>query len=312
VATNENALPVTLLPIRWQHEAWAKRIIVRGPTTRLGDTKGLFMKCPSQTRYRRSRGFTLIELLVVISIIGILAGMLLPAISKARRAAQIAQSKIEISNLVGAINQYYSTYNRYPSSPQARASVNETCPDFTFGTMHHDQSGAQIPLKNKAGVALPSIVNLGNQPLYQASNAEVIGILRDLEVFRDGNATANKNHAQNPQRINFLNAKDVNDSKSSGVGNDGVYRDPWGNPYIITIDLSGDGKARDAFYRLARVSGAGSGLGGLNGLSLPVVNGGDMYEANVTVMVWSMGPDGQVNPGVQATLGVNKDNVLSW
>jgi hypothetical protein len=33
-----------------------------------------------------------------------------------------------------------------------------------------------------------------------------------------------------------------------GVGTDLVYRDPWGNPYIITLDLNYDEKARDACY----------------------------------------------------------------
>jgi type II secretory pathway pseudopilin PulG len=58
--------------------------------------------------------FTLVELLVVIGIIIILLGILLPVISRIRRAAQSADTTNEISQISNACNQYYTTFNAYP------------------------------------------------------------------------------------------------------------------------------------------------------------------------------------------------------
>ncbi|MEE2718505.1 MAG: type II secretion system protein [Planctomycetota bacterium] len=59
----------------------------------------------------RKRAFTLVELLVVISIIALLVGILLPAISRARDNAQIGQSKSNIRNVHTAHNMYSNDNN---------------------------------------------------------------------------------------------------------------------------------------------------------------------------------------------------------
>jgi prepilin-type N-terminal cleavage/methylation domain-containing protein len=261
---------------------------------------------------RSTRGFTLIELLVVISIIAILAGLLLPVISKAKIKAQVAKAQVEMKNLEAAISAYEADYNRFPSSKLARGSVNAANPDFTYGTVHRFFTGTSQPLVNRKGEVLPTIRNLPNRtPPYDASNAEVLAALLDKERWPNGDATWNSEHAMNPKKQTYLDVRQVSGVNQPGVGDDGVYRDPWANPYILTLDLDYDGRCRDAFYRLEMVSWAGSGDKGLNGMSRPP-GAKDDFEAGRKIMVWSFGPDGVANAALKANVGVNKDNVLSW
>jgi prepilin-type N-terminal cleavage/methylation domain-containing protein len=284
------------------------------PPASAGQQLDFIMKKPF-FQYRHYPGaFTLIELLVVIAIIGILAGLLLPVIGKAKIRAQMTKASTEIHDIMNAISRYESDYSRYPASATLRSAVPNG--DFTFGTEQRTPAGGSTSLQDKNGFrydqsnAKIPLRKVATGSPYENCNAEVMDALLDrTNLFWHGNI----NHGTNPNKIGYLNAKEVSDPKSAGVGPDDVYRDPWGNPYIISIDLNGDNKCRDAFYRLDSVSqkrGApvGQGLNGLNRSSTV----GDTFEANKPVMVWSFGPDGLINSQQKADEGMNKDNVRSW
>ena len=82
---------------------------------------------------RKSR-FTLIELLVVIGIIGILTGILLPAISGSMKEGRKAKAAATARQLAQAIDAYMAEYGSLPIDPTATTDQTETVGPSTGGT----------------------------------------------------------------------------------------------------------------------------------------------------------------------------------
>jgi type II secretory pathway pseudopilin PulG len=214
-------------------------------------------------------------MLVVIAIIGILAGILLPVVLQMKGKAKVQMAAKEIAELAAAIHAYEATYSRFPTVANAGSS------DATFGLSNPD------------------------------SNAEIIAILRATDI---SGKNYNKDGIRNPQKQNFLmGPRPARDTASPGIDANGVYRDPWGRPYIISMDLNYNQRVRDDFYSKPSTEDDGSGTHGLTGLVKdPEKKEGDLFVLIGDVMVWSTGPDGTYTPGAKANLSANADNIPGW
>lgn len=138
---------------------------------------------------RRTHGFSLVELLVVVGIIGVLIGILIPVVSRARRAAQVADSKNWLSQISSAIDRYHIDHKAYPgpisntdiyNTTNAMPPVAVTHSEFEPGltpakiTMSENLTlgllGGLIPNPGGAGIQYnPSHIGLGPMNLNRAN-----------------------------------------------------------------------------------------------------------------------------------------------
>jgi prepilin-type N-terminal cleavage/methylation domain-containing protein len=132
------------------------------------------------------RGFTLIELLVVIGILGILVGLLLPAVQKVRESAARSKCQNNLRQLALACLNYESSYGGLPpigSQAQNLSWVTEILPyieqvnlsnQYNFGYPWFDARNAGAIVQRMSILECPSN---GVQPrVFQASDPAFAGL----------------------------------------------------------------------------------------------------------------------------------------
>jgi len=153
-------------------------------------------------RPHHANAFTLIELLVVIGIIAILMGLLFPAFKAVQNQARQTQAKNDLTQIVNAVNAFYTDYGKYPISATT---------DTTFGPGGNPTTNQTLLTELRGCTAAA-----GSCPAAATINTRQIVFMSPPDV---------KNSTSPRSGIG-----------TTGGGNIGQYFDPWGSNYVIRID----------------------------------------------------------------------------
>ena len=218
-------------------------------------------------------GFTLIELLVVISIIAILAGLLLPVVSKVMDNAKKVETKSTATQIVTAVKSYQTDYGQYPVPTSAPAGQ-----DYTY--------------TNAAGNANLFSVLMATDTAATSTNT------RRIKYFegRDAKSTTAPRSGFVPTGSGGNKGNKTNNNGQVSVGD---LLDSWGNRYVIRLDSSYSDAVVNPYVTRDDTANATDDPANPPPTSTSLLRFG--------VVVWTYGKDGVM--GSPTTLG---DDVVTW
>ncbi len=165
----------------------------------------------------RRAAFTLIELLVVISIIAVLAGLLLPVVSRVTEKARQVSAKSTETQIVSAINSFQTDYGQYPIPATGAAAAGTNTSDTTYGIDFHNNTLFNVLRATEASAgAGATVTNTRNIVYFEGKN------VKSETLPKDGFTTT-------------TNGKSAFNKTQFKVGD---YVDPWGNAYYVRIDTN--------------------------------------------------------------------------
>jgi prepilin-type N-terminal cleavage/methylation domain-containing protein len=191
---------------------------------------------------KHKHAFTLIELLVVIAIIAILIGLLFPAFKGVQNQARQTQAKNDLTQIVNAVNAFYTDYGQYPL----------VSADATYGSTTIPNNDLFYTLR-----AVSAGVNVGD-----VKNPRKIVFISPPDV---------KNPTSPRSGIT---------TQAAGLLPAGEFVDPWGAAYKVRIDGGYDNQVANPYTANAGATpnlqlGVIAWSVGTDGSGPPAVPGGD-------------------------------------
>lgn len=208
----------------------------------------------------KRKGFTLVELLVVIAIIGILIGMLLPAVQQVREAARRTACKNNMRQIGLAIHNYESSFKKFPPG------VQQLDPS-TISTTHGLWSVTtwllpNMEQQNVYDVLDPRSTNSITSRLADPDAAEVIAVLTTpLSTFLCPSDSAPR---LNEERANFEGMNNEAHAPTNFVFANNARLDPFDTSTVAYCNAFAADNPTGAFCDEAQTMGSMTGDGTSN------------------------------------------------